>query len=61
MPNFSIPLGTGAAYQGTMDAQVFELAAPDTPVPSNHIRTTQNWGVPRRLGNERCLRALPRR
>lgn len=45
MSDFSIPLGTGAAYKGDMTAQVFELASPDTPVPTNHIRTTQAWGV----------------
>jgi hypothetical protein len=45
MPDFSVPLGTEPAYDGTMQATVFELLAPDTPVPTNHIRTTQNWGV----------------
>jgi hypothetical protein len=45
MADFSVPLGTEPAYDGTMQATVFELAAPDTPVPTNHIRTTQNWGV----------------
>jgi hypothetical protein len=43
--NFSIPLGTDVAYKGQADAQVFELASPDNPVPSHHIRTTQAWGV----------------
>jgi hypothetical protein len=45
MPAFSIPAGTAAAYSGNVDAFVFELASPDTPVPTHHIRTTQNWGV----------------
>jgi hypothetical protein len=42
---FSIPLGTGAAYSGQADAHIFELASPDNPVPTHHIRTTQDWGV----------------
>ena len=45
MADFSVPLGTEPSYDGTMQATVFELAAPDTAVPTNHIRTTQNWGV----------------
>jgi hypothetical protein len=42
---FSVPTGTQPAYDGYVDAEVFELLAPDTPNPTNHIRTTQNWGV----------------
>jgi hypothetical protein len=34
MADFSVPLGTEPAYDGTMQATVFELAAPDTPVPT---------------------------
>jgi hypothetical protein len=45
MQPFQVPLGTEAAYSGQVDANVFELASPDTAVPTHHIRTTQDWGV----------------
>lgn len=45
MSDFSVPAALHPAYHGTLNATVFELASPDTPIPTNHIRTTQNWGV----------------
>lgn len=41
----SVPIGTQPAYDGHVDAEVFEVLSPDTTNPTNHIRTTQNWGV----------------
>ncbi|MCL6512748.1 MAG: hypothetical protein K6U78_18935 [Anaerolineae bacterium] len=45
MAHISVPAVLEPAYDGEMEAQVIEIAEQDTPVPTNHIRTTQNWRV----------------
>lgn len=32
-------------YDGTMQAETFEIAEPGLPVTTNLIRTTQDWGI----------------
>ena len=43
--DLSIPTGFGPAYHGQVEALVYENFPPDEPTPTNHIRTTQDWGV----------------
>lgn len=45
MTDISVPVALEPAYDGTMTAVVQEIASPDTPIPADHIRTTQNWRI----------------
>jgi len=48
MADFSVQIGLEPVYDGTLNAEVFEIpdpADPDTFVPTNLIRTTQSWFV----------------
>lgn len=46
MADFQVPAALAAAYDGfNLNADVIEFANPDEAIPTNHIRTTQNWAV----------------
>jgi hypothetical protein len=46
MAEFQVPAALAPAYDGhNLSAQVVEFANPDEAIPTNHIRTTQNWAV----------------
>ena len=46
MADFQVPAAMAASYDGfNLNAAVFEFPNPDEAIPTNHIRTTQNWAV----------------